>query len=180
MQKQFENIITQMGEDPAREGLAETPERAANAFEFLTNGYQKCLHEVVNGALFDSSYDEIIVVDNIEFFSLCEHHMLPFTGVCHIAYLPRGKVLGLSKFARIVDMFAQRLQVQEQLTEEVAQAIQQVTDAKGVGVVIEAKHFCMMMRGVKKQNSVMKSSVMLGEFKQSHLTRNEFLSLIKN
>ncbi|AJC48729.1 GTP cyclohydrolase I FolE [Allofrancisella guangzhouensis] len=177
MQQNFKNLITAIGENPNRNGLIGTPQRAAKAFSFLTRGYQQSLKEVINGALFESSIDEMVVIDNIEFFSLCEHHLLPFTGICHIAYLPTGKVLGLSKFARIVDMFAQRLQIQEQLTEEIATAIQDITGARGVGVVIEAKHFCMMMRGVRKQNSIMKTSVMLGEFKASHSTRSEFLAL---
>lgn len=179
MHTHFENIITTIGEDPQREGLLKTPKRAAKAFKFLTSGYQQSLDELINGALFESSADEMVIVDNIEFYSLCEHHLLPFTGTCHVGYLPNGKVLGLSKIARIIDYYAQRLQIQERLTKEIAQTIMDVTNAKGVAVIIEAKHFCMMMRGVKKQNSVMKTSVMLGEFRNSPLTRNEFLSLIK-
>lgn len=179
MQTHFKHIITEIGENPQRNGLLSTPKRAANAFRFLTSGYTQSLNDLVNGALFESSADEMVIVDNIEFYSLCEHHLLPFTGICHVGYLPMGKVLGLSKVARIIDMYAQRLQIQENLTSEIANAIMQVTDAKGVGVIIEAKHFCMMMRGIKKQNSIMKTSVMLGEFRHSQSTRNEFLSLIK-
>jgi GTP cyclohydrolase I len=174
----FKNIIMEIGEDPERQGLLKTPSRAANAFKFLTKGYTQSLDNVVNGALFESTIDEMVVIDNIEFYSLCEHHLLPFSGVCHVAYLPTGKVLGLSKVARIVDMYSLRLQIQEELTKNIAQAIMSVTRAKGVGVIMEAKHFCMMMRGVKKQNSGMKTSSMLGEFQNSSAIRNEFLSLI--
>lgn len=180
MQMHFERIITEIGENPQRAGLLSTPKRAAKAFRYLTNGYTQSLNDLVNGALFESTSDEMVVVNNIEFYSLCEHHLLPFTGTCHVGYLPNGKVLGLSKVARIIDMYAQRLQIQEHLTNEIAQAIMRVTDAKGVGVIIEAKHFCMMMRGVKKQNSIMKTSVMLGQFRNSQSTRNEFLSLIRS
>lgn len=178
MRVNFENIISGIGENPMRDGLLDTPARAEKAFRYLTNGYNQSLQTVVNNALFDSTVDEMVLVDNIEFFSLCEHHLLPFTGVCHVAYLPSGKILGLSKVARIVDMYAQRLQVQEHLTKEIALSILEVTGARGVAVVIEAKHFCMMMRGIKKQNSSMKTSVMLGEFKESSILRSEFLSLI--
>lgn len=180
MQMHFERIITEIGENPRREGLLSTPKRAAKAFQYLTNGYNQSLDELVNGALFNSTSDEMVVVNNIEFYSLCEHHLLPFTGTCHVGYLPNGKILGLSKVARIIDMYAQRLQIQEHLTNEIAQAIMRVTDASGVGVIIEAKHFCMMMRGVKKQNSMMKTSVMLGQFRSSQSTRTEFLSLIRS
>ncbi|MDX1756943.1 MAG: GTP cyclohydrolase I FolE [Marinobacter sp.] len=174
----FRHIIEQLGEDPQREGLADTPMRAAKAMQFLTKGYQETLEELVNGAIFESSMDEMIVVQDIELYSLCEHHMLPFIGKCHIAYIPQGKVLGLSKLARIVDMYARRLQIQESLTREIAEAVEQVTDASGVAVVIEAQHMCMMMRGVEKQNSLMKTSMMLGSFRSSQATRNEFLTLI--
>lgn len=174
----YKDILIELGENPGRNGLADTPERAANAIRFLTEGYKQSLEEVTNGAIFEADTDEMVVVQDIEFFSLCEHHMLPFFGKAHIAYIPNGKVLGLSKFARIVDMFARRLQIQEQFTREVADAIQEITQAKGVGVVIEARHLCMMMRGVQKQNSQMTTSVMLGGLRRSQNTRNEFLTLI--
>lgn len=174
----YEQILSGVGEDINRPGLKDTPSRAAKAMKYLCNGYDKSLEEIVNGALFPSDTDEMVIVKNIELYSLCEHHMLPFVGKAHVAYLPRGKVIGLSKIARIVDMFARRLQIQENLTLEIAEAIQNVTGAAGVGVVIEAKHMCMMMRGVEKQNSSMISSVMLGEFRESNNTRQEFLQLI--
>ncbi|MBD3648442.1 MAG: GTP cyclohydrolase I FolE [Pseudomonadales bacterium] len=178
MEEAFRTIINQLGEDPEREGLCDTPRRAAQAMEFLTRGYKQTLDQVVNGALFESDTNEMVVVQNIELYSLCEHHMLPFTGKCHVAYIPTGKVLGLSKVARIVDMYARRLQIQENLTKQIAEALQEVTDAAGVGVIIEANHLCMMMRGVEKQNSVMKTSVMLGTFRSNQSTRMEFLSLL--
>jgi len=174
----YENILSGVGEDINRPGLKDTPARAAKAMQYLCNGYDKTLEEIVNGALFPSNTDEMVIVKDIELYSLCEHHMLPFVGKAHVAYLPTGKVIGLSKIARIVDMFARRLQIQENLTLEIAEAIQEVTDAAGVGVVIQAKHMCMMMRGVEKQNSAMISSVMLGEFRESNSTRQEFLQLI--
>ena len=179
MEQQFESIITSIGEDPQREGLLNTPSRAAKAMQYLTSGYDQDLDTVINGALFSSDCDSMVVVNNIELYSLCEHHMLPFIGRCHIGYIPNGKVLGLSKLARIVDMYARRLQIQENLTQEIAHAIMQTTGAKGVGVVVEASHLCMQMRGVAKQNSEMKSSTMLGSFKQDKDTRFEFLQLIK-
>lgn len=179
MKDSFKKIIESTGEDPSREGLLKTPERAADAFRFLTRGYRQTLSEVVNNALFESRSEELIIVKNIELYSLCEHHLLPFTGKCHVGYIPRGKIIGLSKIARIVDMFAQRLQVQERLTIEVAEAIQSVTNCLGVGVVVEAHHFCMMMRGVEKQNSIMSTSAMLGALRSQASTRAEFLSLIK-
>ncbi|WP_458527303.1 GTP cyclohydrolase I FolE [Onishia taeanensis] len=174
----FRQIITGLGEDPEREGLRDTPKRAAKAMQFLTHGYEQSLETLINGAVFESETDEMVLVKDIELYSMCEHHMLPFIGKCHIAYLPSGKVLGLSKFARIVDMYARRLQIQENLTRQIAEAVQQVTDARGVAVVIEAKHLCMMMRGVEKQNSSMSSSVMLGAFRANQSTRQEFLTLI--
>ncbi|AWL13164.1 GTP cyclohydrolase I [Saliniradius amylolyticus] len=174
----YHAIIEKLGEDPKRGGLLDTPKRAARAMEYLTDGYQKSLDEVVNGAVFESDMDEMVVVQDIEFYSLCEHHMLPFIGRCHIAYLPQGTVLGLSKFARIVDMYARRLQIQEGLTKQIANAVQEITGAKGVGVVMEGKHMCMMMRGVQKQNSSMVTSVMLGSMRSSQATRDEFLRLI--
>ncbi|WP_163834499.1 GTP cyclohydrolase I FolE [Spartinivicinus ruber] len=180
MEQAFNKIIEAIGEDVSRPGLKDTPARAAKAMQFLTRGYQQNLDEVVNDALFPSDNDEMVLVKDIELYSLCEHHMLPFIGKCHVAYLPTGQVLGLSKIARIVDMFARRLQIQENMTRQIAETIEQVTNAKGVAVVIEAKHMCMMMRGVEKQNSVMKTSVMLGQFRKSENTRMEFLSLIKD
>ena len=178
MQKAFKTIIEQIGEDPDREGLVDTPKRAAKAMEFMTRGYSQTLGQVVNEALFDSDTSEMVVVQDIELYSMCEHHILPFIGKCHVAYMPTGKVLGLSKVARIVEMFARRLQIQENLTKQIAEAIQEVTEASGVSVIIEAKHMCMMMRGVEKQNSVMKTSVMLGQFRDNQSTRMEFLSLL--
>jgi len=179
MEKHFEAIIRALGEDPERDGLRDTPKRAAKAFAFLNKGYEQTLDEVVNDALFESDNSEMILVQDVELYSLCEHHLLPFIGKCHVAYLPTGKVLGLSKIARIVDMYARRLQIQENLTLQIAEAIEQVTDAAGVAVVIEARHLCMMMRGVEKQNSLMKTSVMLGTFRDNVATRQEFLSLIR-
>jgi GTP cyclohydrolase I len=179
MEQHFKAIISEIGEDPQREGLLDTPKRAAKALSFLTQGYQQDITSVINGALFSSNCDSMVVVNDIELYSLCEHHMLPFTGRCHIGYIPNGKVLGLSKLARIVDMFARRLQIQENLTQEIAQAIMDVTGAKGVGVVVEASHLCMRMRGVEKQNSEMKTSCMLGSFLNDRDTRLEFLQLIK-
>ena len=173
-------IIEGIGEDLNRPGLLDTPERAAKAFEFLNRGYQQNIDEVVNGALFPSDCNEMVVVKNIELYSMCEHHLLPFIGKAHVAYIPDGKVLGLSKVARIVDMYARRLQIQESLTHQIAKTIQDVTGAEGVGVVIEAKHMCMMMRGVEKQNSVMKTSAMLGTFRSNQATRQEFLSLVND
>ncbi len=174
----FKALLSLIGEDPTREGLAKTPERAAKALAFLTSGYEADLQDIINGATFESESDEMVVVKDIEFHSLCEHHMLPFSGRCHVAYIPNGRVLGLSKFARIIDMYARRLQIQEHMTRNIADAIRQVTDAQGVGVVIEAKHMCMMMRGVEKQNSLMRTSVMLGTMRNSQAARNEFLTLI--
>lgn len=179
MEKDFANIISAVGEDPTRPGLVDTPKRAAKAMAFLTRGYQQSVREVVNGALFPSDSNEMVVVKDIEMYSLCEHHLLPFIGKAHVAYIPTGKVLGLSKIARIVDMFARRLQIQEQLTSQIAKTLQQVTDAAGVGVIIEARHMCMMMRGVEKQNSLMTTSAMLGAFHDNSATRMEFLSLLK-
>ncbi len=179
MEKYYKSIIEAVGEDIHRDGLKDTPKRAAKAMDFLTHGYRVSVETIVNGALFESDNDEMIIIKDIELYSLCEHHLLPFIGKCHVAYLPGGKIIGLSKIARLVDMFARRLQVQEKLTKQIAETVLQVTGAKGVGVVIEAKHLCMMMRGVEKQNSVMTTSVMLGGFRSDTRTRSEFLSLIK-
>lgn len=180
MQKHFENIIRDLGEDLSRDGLKDTPKRAAEAMKFLTHGYQQSIETIVNGALFESDNDEMIIVRDIELYSLCEHHLLPFIGKCHVAYLPQGKIIGLSKIARIVDLFARRLQVQEKLTKQIAESLFEITGAKGVGVIIEAKHLCMMMRGVEKQNSIMTTSVMLGSFRSDRRTRSEFLSLVQH
>ncbi|MCB1754379.1 MAG: GTP cyclohydrolase I FolE [Gammaproteobacteria bacterium] len=178
MTQAYAAIISSVGEDLERDGLRDTPQRAAKAMDFLTHGYKQSLEEVVNGAIFESDSDEMVIVKNIEMYSLCEHHLLPFIGKCHVAYLPKGKVIGLSKIARIVDMFARRLQIQELLTKQIAEAIQDVTKGAGVGVVIEAQHLCMMMRGVEKQNSSMTTSMMLGRFRSNQNTRTEFLKLI--
>ncbi len=176
--KHYYSIISDLGEDPKREGIIKTPMRAAKAMQFLTEGYQQTLEEVINSAIFESDNDQMVILKDIEFYSLCEHHLLPFIGKCHIAYLPKGKVIGLSKLARITNMFARRLQIQENLTEQIARAISSAVDARGVGVVMEAKHMCMMMRGVQKQDSVMKTSMMLGTFRTDERTRAEFLQLI--
>jgi GTP cyclohydrolase I len=178
MEEQFAKIIEAIGEDLNREGLKDTPKRAAKAFKFLNNGYHKTLDEVLNDAIFTADTEDMVIVKDIELYSLCEHHLLPFIGKCHVGYLPQGKVLGLSKIARIVDMYARRLQIQERLTKQIADAISLAIDAKGVAVVIEAKHLCMMMRGVEKQNSIMTTSVMTGIFRKSISTRSEFLTLI--
>ncbi|MBQ0756160.1 MAG: GTP cyclohydrolase I FolE [Amphritea sp.] len=178
MEKEFASIIEQLGEDITREGLVDTPKRAAKAMKFLTRGYDQNLEEVINGAMFPTENSEMVIVKDIELYSMCEHHMLPFIGKCHVGYIPQGQVIGLSKIARIVDMFARRLQIQENMTKQIADAIMQATGADGVGVVIEAQHMCMMMRGVEKQNSSMKTSMMLGSFRKSQSTRGEFLSLI--
>ncbi|WP_043532315.1 GTP cyclohydrolase I FolE [Litchfieldella xinjiangensis] len=174
----YRQIIAGLGEDPEREGLRDTPKRAAQAMQFLTHGYSQSLETLVNGAVFESETDEMVLVKNIELYSMCEHHLLPFIGKCHIAYMPNGKVLGLSKFARIVDMYARRMQIQENLTRQIAEAVLEVTEAGGVAVVIEAQHMCMMMRGVEKQNSSMTTSVMLGAFREKQSTRQEFLTLV--
>ena len=177
MSEAYLKIISTVDE-PGRPGLVDTPKRAAKAFQFLTKGYDQTVEEVVNEALFPSDNSEMVIVSDIELYSMCEHHLLPFIGKCHVAYLPSGKVIGLSKIARIVDVFARRLQIQENLTTEIAEAIQELTEAQGVAVIIEAKHLCMMMRGVEKQNSSMRTSAMLGEFRGNPATRNEFLSLL--
>ena len=178
MKTAFEQIIDGVGEDLTRDGLLDTPKRAAKAMQFLTKGYHQTVEEIVNGALFESDANEMVLVSDIELYSMCEHHMLPFIGKCHVAYIPNGKVVGLSKIARIVDMFARRLQIQESLTSQIGKAIMDVTGAAGVGVIIEAKHMCMMMRGVEKQNSVMRTSSLMGSFRDNEKTRAEFLSLV--
>ena len=172
-------LLVELGEDPEREGLKKTPQRVAKAMTFLTRGYRQQLKAVVNGAYFTSGTNHMVIVKDIELYSLCEHHMLPFYGKCAIGYISKDKVLGISKLARIVDMFARRLQIQERLTEEIANAIMSEAKAEGVGVVIKAKHLCMMMRGVEKQNSEMVTSAVLGTFRTDEKVRQEFLSLIK-
>ncbi|MDD5698079.1 MAG: GTP cyclohydrolase I FolE [Victivallaceae bacterium] len=179
MKDSIRNIIIKMGEDPNRPGLTNTPERVMKSLLFLTRGYRQNLADLVNGALFDAESDDMVILKNIEFYSLCEHHMLPFLGKCHIGYIPRKKIFGVSKLARIVDMFSRRLQIQERLTRQIAEAIHETLDAEGVGVVMEAQHLCMIMRGVEKQHSIMTTSRMLGSFRAEAPTRNEFLKLIK-
>jgi GTP cyclohydrolase IA len=172
-------ILGLLGEDPEREGLLKTPDRVEKALRYLTSGYQQDIAKIVNGALFTVKYDEMVIVKDIEFFSLCEHHMLPFFGKMHVAYLPKDKVVGLSKIPRIVDMYARRLQIQERLTQEIAQSLHEVLEPLGVGVVCEARHFCMMMRGVEKQHSGAVTSAMMGAFRDRKETRDEFLSLVR-
>jgi len=176
----YKKILSEVGEDPEREGLLNTPGRAARAMQYLTRGYGQSLDEVVNNAIFESDNDEMILVKNIELYSLCEHHLLPFIGKCHVAYLPTGKVIGLSKIARIVDMFARRLQIQENLTKQIADSLMEIIQPSGVGVIIEAQHLCMMMRGVEKQNSMMTTSMMLGSFRKDDRTRSEFVRLSRS
>lgn len=178
MNELYKKILKEIGEDVNREGLRDTPERAASAMRYLMKGYQDSLDDIINGALFSSEMSEMVIVKEIEMYSMCEHHLLPFFGKCHVGYLPKGKVIGLSKIARIVDYFARRLQIQERLTSEIANCLEHITDARGVAVVIEAQHLCMMMRGVEKQNSVMTTSVMLGEMRHNQSSRMEFLNLI--
>jgi GTP cyclohydrolase I len=173
------DILGEIGENPDREGLQLTPERFEKALKFLTSGYQSDIGKIVNGALFNEDVDEMVIVKDIEFFSMCEHHLLPFFGKMHVGYLPHGKVIGLSKIPRIVDAFARRLQVQERLTHQVARTLQEITGARGVGVIAEARHFCMMMRGVEKQHSGTVTSAMLGGFRTHKETRDEFLSLVR-
>jgi GTP cyclohydrolase I len=172
-------MLVHLGEDPEREGLQRTPERFAKALRFLTSGYHQDADEILNGAMFSVCYDEMVVVKDIEVYSLCEHHLLPFFGKCHVAYLPDKKVVGLSKIARLVNMYARRLQIQERLTSQIAQALEEKLSPQGVGVIIEARHLCMVMRGVEKQNSMAVSSAMLGAFRESKQTRDEFLSLVR-
>ncbi|HKD80876.1 MAG TPA: GTP cyclohydrolase I FolE [Candidatus Angelobacter sp.] len=179
-QELLRELLVRLGEDPDRDGLVRTPERMQKSLEFLTKGYDQDPDKVLQGALFDVNYDEMVIVKDIEMFSLCEHHLLPFFGKVHVAYIPNGKVLGLSKIPRLVDIFARRLQVQERLTVQIAETIQNAIEPQGVGVVIEARHLCVMMRGVEKQHSAAVTSHMLGSFRSSDKTREEFLSLIRN
>lgn len=176
----YRSIISDIGEDPGREGLLDTPARAAKALQYLTRGYNQSIDDVVNNAIFESENDQMILVKDIELYSLCEHHMLPFIGKCHVAYIPTGKVIGLSKIARIVDMYARRLQIQENLTKQIADTLMEAIQPAGVGVIIEAQHLCMMMRGVEKQNSSMTTSMMLGTFLNHDRTRSEFLRLVRS
>ena len=173
------NLLELLGEDPSREGLINTPKRVAKAWDFLTKGYSENLDELINNAIFEGESKDMVIVKNIEFYSLCEHHMIPFYGKAHIGYIPDGKIIGLSKLARITDLFSQRLQVQERLTTQIAQCLQEVLNPRGVAVVLEGKHFCMLSRGVQKQNSIATSSSMLGIFREKESTRNEFLKLIE-
>ena len=175
----YHELLEAIGEDPERQGLLKTPGRAARALEFLTQGYRQRVEDIVNHAIFDSEASEIILVKDIELYSMCEHHLLPFIGRAHVAYIPNGKVIGLSKVARIVDLYARRLQIQENLTTQIAESLMNCLEPNGVAVVVEAKHLCMMMRGVEKQNSIMKTSCLLGSFKEDARTRSEFLSLLK-
>jgi GTP cyclohydrolase I len=176
--KAAREMLVAVGENPDREGLLRTPERVALSWQYLTEGYRVNIEDLVNGALFEEKYDEIVAVKNIQFFSMCEHHMLPFFGICHIGYIPSGRVIGLSKIPRIVDMFARRLQVQERLTQQIAETLEQVLKPRGVAVVMEAYHMCMIMRGVEKQDSRTLTSEMLGAFRENQKTRQEFLSLM--
>jgi GTP cyclohydrolase I len=175
----YRQIIEAVGEDPEREGLAKTPARAAEAMRYLTRGYQMDVAEVLNGAIFEEPYEDMVIIRDIEFFSLCEHHLLPFYGKAHIGYLPQGKIIGISKLARLVDVFAQRLQVQERMTVQIGQALQEALNPKGVAVVLEARHLCMMARGVRKQDSQVTTSEMLGTFREDRRTRQEFLNLLQ-
>lgn len=179
IQNEIKHLLREIGEDPEREGLQGTPRRVEKSFEYLMRGYGKDLKTVVNGAVFETKDDEMVIVRDIEFFSMCEHHLLPFFGRAHVGYIPNGKIIGVSKIARIVDMFARRLQVQERLTGQVAEAMMEVLAPEGVGVVMEARHMCMQMRGVEKQNSVMTTSCMLGSFRKEAATRGEFLQLVR-
>ena len=179
MQELIHDLLVKIGEDPEREGLIKTPERVERSWKFLTRGYTQDLQNVVNGALFEAESDDMVIVKDIEFFSMCEHHLLPFFGRCHVGYIPNGKIIGVSKVARIVDMFARRLQIQERMTKEIASALMEILDAQGVGVVIEAQHLCMQMRGVEKQDSFTTTSSMQGSFRSELATRNEFTRLIR-
>ena len=179
MIEEIRSILTKIGEDPTRDGLKNTPNRVEHTFRFLTSGYAMSADEILNRALFDVAYDEMVIVRDIETFSLCEHHLLPFFGKCHVGYIPNGRVIGLSKIPRLVDMYARRLQVQERLTVQIAETINEKIHPRGVAVVIEAQHLCMIMRGVEKQNSIAVTSSMIGVFKDEQNTRNEFLNLVR-
>jgi GTP cyclohydrolase IA len=180
MEELYRGLLGEIGEDPDREGLVRTPKRAADAMRFLTQGYEQEIGSVLNGAIFAEEYDDMIIVKNIEFASLCEHHLLPFLGRCHVGYLPAGKIVGLSKIARLVDVFSRRLQVQERLTHQIAHAIEEAIQPRGVAVVMEARHLCMMIRGVQKQTSKMVTSAVLGAFRQDRRTRDEFMQLLRD
>jgi GTP cyclohydrolase I len=180
MESVYVKLLESIGEDLRREGLAKTPQRAAESFHYLTKGYMQKLDDIVNGAIFETETRDMIILKNIEIYSLCEHHLLPFFGKCHIGYIPNQKIIGVSKLARIADMYARRLQVQERLTRQIADAIDRVLHPNGVGVIIEAQHLCTMMRGVEKQNSVMQTSTMMGSFERRESTRMEFLNLIRH
>ena len=179
MDKLVKKILEELGEDPKREGLRKTPARVVETLKFLTKGYSENVEEILKGALFDVEYDEMVIIRNIEVYSLCEHHLLPFFGKCHVGYLPSKKVIGLSKVTRLVEMFARRLQIQERLTQQIAQTINEQADPQGVGVIIEAQHLCMMMRGVEKQNAKVTTSALLGKFRQDQRSRMEFLNLVR-
>jgi len=179
MEKLFKELLLKIGEDPEREGLLRTPERVANTWKFMTKGYDEDPKDICKGAIFEEKYDEMVIIKDIELYSMCEHHLLPFYGKCHVAYIPKGKIIGLSKIARIVEVFARRIQVQERLTCEIAETLMDALQPSGVGCVIEAVHLCMVMRGVEKQNSVAVTSSMLGSFRTDVKTRSEFLNLIK-
>lgn len=179
MEQEIRSILAEIGDDPEREGLKKTPERVRRSLEFLTRGYRQNLEDVVHGAVFSEAVDDMVIVKDIEFYSMCEHHLLPFFGKCHIGYIPKGRILGVSKLARIVDMFSRRLQVQERLCRQISDAIEKILQPEGVGVIMEAQHLCMLMRGVQKQNSVMQTSSMLGSFRHEAETRAEFLKLVK-
>ena len=179
MQNLIRELLIKIGENPEREGLIRTPRRVEKSFEFLTNGYKQDIKNIINGAIYREKYDEMVIVKDIEVYSLCEHHLLPFYGKCHVAYMPDGKVIGLSKIPRIVDVFAKRLQVQERLTTQIAETLMEFLNPQGVGVVIEARHLCMMMRGVQKQNTIVSTSAVLGVFRDNQSTRDEFMHLIK-
>lgn len=178
MEELFKELLTALGEDPNRDGLKRTPKRMAQAMQFLTAGYHADLKKVINGALFDVKYNEMVIVKDIDFYSLCEHHLLPFYGKCHVAYIPNGRVVGLSKIPRLVDAFARRLQVQERMTTQIAETLMEILNPQGVAVVSEARHLCMMMRGVQKQNTVVTTSAVMGVFHEDRATREEFMQLI--
>ncbi|MGB2867124.1 MAG: GTP cyclohydrolase I FolE [Bacteroidota bacterium] len=180
VEKLIKDLLRQVGEDPAREGLLKTPSRVASMYEFLTKGYRQDIKKILNGAVFNERYSEMVIVKDIDFFSLCEHHLVPFYGKCHVAYIPNGKIIGLSKIPRLVEVFARRLQVQERLTQEIADTLYNCLNPQGVAVVMEARHLCMIMRGVEKQNSVATTSAMLGTFRDDVKTRNEFLTLLRS